>query len=105
MAQDQLWNLIPTTPSVNSSKSNNIPAEKYFQNFVQLQYQGLKIYAQNNSRNKWLNYVEDYIAELKVSQPDDLLDLNIISNAYSKTLKPLISLAQVQGFNQNWVYK
>jgi len=105
VAHDQLWNLIPTTPSVNSSKSNNIPAEKYFQDFVQLQYQGLKIYAQNNSRKKWLNCVEDYITELKVSQPDDLLDLDTISNAYSKTLKPLISLAQVQGFNQNWIYK
>jgi transcriptional regulator with XRE-family HTH domain len=105
VAHDQLWNLIPTTPSVNSSKSNSLPAEKYFIDFVKLQHQGLIIYAQNNSEKKWLNYAEDYIAELKVSQPDDLLDLNIISNAYSKTLKPLISLAQVQGFNQNWVYK
>lgn len=105
VAHDQLWNLIPTTPSVNSSKSNSIPAEKYFQDFVLLQYQGLKIYAQNNSRKKWLNCVEDYITELKVSKPDDLLNFTIISNAYSKTLKPLISLAQAQGFHQNWVYK
>ena len=30
VAHDQLWNLIPTTKSVNSSKSNNIPSEKYF---------------------------------------------------------------------------
>ena len=105
VAHDQLWNLIPTTQSVNSSKSNNIPAEKYFQDFVKLQHKGLVIYAHNNSRKKWLNCVEDYVAELKVSQPDDLLDLNIISKAYIKTIKPLTSLAQIQGFNQNWVYK
>jgi CRISPR/Cas system Type II protein with McrA/HNH and RuvC-like nuclease domain len=105
VAHDQLWNLIPTTPSVNSSKYNNIPSEKYFPDFIKVQHQGLKIYAQNNSRKKWLNYVEDHIAELKVSQADDLLDLNIITNAYMATLQPLICLAKIQGFNQHWIYK
>ena len=105
VAHDQLWNLIPTTPSVNSSKSNNIPAEKYFTNFVKLQHQGLTIYAQNNSERKWLNYAEDYIAELKVSQADDLLNFEILNNAYQATIKPLISLATIQGFKQNWIYQ
>ena len=45
VAHDQLWNLIPTTPSVNSSKSNNIPAENYFSDFVKLQHQGLTMCA------------------------------------------------------------
>ncbi|MGB5636379.1 MAG: HNH endonuclease domain-containing protein [Waterburya sp.] len=105
VAHDQLWNLIPTTPSVNSSKSNNIPAEKYFTNFVKLQHQGLTIYAQNNSRKKWLNYAEDYIVELKVSQADDLLNFEVFHNAYQATLKPLVSLASIQGFKQNWIYQ
>lgn len=104
VAHDQLWNLIPTTPSVNSSKSNNIPAEKYFTNFVKLQHQGLTIYAQNNSRKKWLNCAEDYIAELKVSQADDLLKLEILINAYQPTIKSLISLASIQGFKTEWSY-
>lgn len=104
VAHDQLWNLIPTTPSVNSSKSNNIPAEKYFTDFVKLQHQGLTIYAQNNSERKWLNYAEDYIAELKVSQAEDLLNFERLNNAYQDTIKPLISLAIIQGFKQNWIY-
>ena len=105
VAHDQLWNLIPTTPSVNSSKSNNIPAEKYFIDFVKLQHQGLTIYAQNNSERKWLNYAEDYIAELKVNQADDLLNFEILNNAYQATIKPLVSLATIQGFKQNWIYQ
>ncbi len=105
VAHDQLWNLIPTTLSVNSSKSNNLPAEKYFTDFVKLQYRGLEIFAQNNSRQKWLNCAEDYIAELKISEADDLLDFNILHNAYQATVKPLISLATIQGFQQNWIYQ
>lgn len=105
VAHDQLWNLIPTIPSVNSSKSNNIPTDKYFSNFVKLQYQGLKIFAQNNSRQKWLNCAEDYIAELKISEADNLLDFNVLHNAYQATVKPLIALATIQGFQQNWIYQ
>ena len=105
VAHDQLWNLIPTTPSVNSSKSNNIPAEKYFTNFVKLQHKGLTIYAQNNSERKWLNYAEDYIAELKVNRANDLLNFEILNNAYQATLQPLVSLASIQGFKKNWIYQ
>lgn len=105
VAHDQLWNLIPTTASVNSSKSNNIPAEKYLTDFVKLQHQGLTIYAKNNSEKKWLNYAENYIAELKVSKADDLLNFEILNNAYQATIKSLISLATIQGFKQNWVYQ
>lgn len=104
VAHDQLWNLISTTKSVNSSKSNNLPSEKYFDNFVNLQYLGLDIYHQKVSQNKWLNDVESFVAELKVNQANDLLDLEILNNAYERTLKPLISLATIQGFSANWVY-
>ncbi|KZL48195.1 hypothetical protein A2T98_19125 [Nodularia spumigena CENA596] len=104
VAHDQLWNLIPTTKSINSSKSNNLPSEKYFNNFVKLQYLGLDIYHQKVSQNKWLNDVESFVAELKVNQANDLLNLEILNNAYERTLKPLISLASIQGFSANWVY-
>ncbi|MEA5517171.1 HNH endonuclease domain-containing protein [Nodularia sp. UHCC 0506] len=104
VAHDQLWNLIPTTKSVNSSKSNNLPSEKYFDNFVKLQYLGLDIYHQKVYQNKWLNDVESFVAELKVNQANDLLNLEILNNAYERTLKPLISLATIQGFSANWVY-
>ncbi|MBD2595941.1 hypothetical protein H6G74_16620 [Nostoc spongiaeforme FACHB-130] len=104
VAHDQLWNLIPTTKSVNSSKSNNLPSEAYFRDFVSLQHLGLTIYKQNVSQTKWLNDIECFVAELKVDQPDDLLNLEILMNVYTKTIQPLISLATLQGFSPNWVY-
>ena len=43
VAHNQLWNLIPTTRSVNSSKSNILPDEKYFDAFVETQHAGIHI--------------------------------------------------------------
>ena len=104
VAHDQLWNLIPTTQSVNSSKSNNLPSQQYLNDFVKLQHLGLTIYQEKYS-NKWLKDVEPFIAELRINQPDDLLNLEILTNAYERTVKPLISLATTQGFSPNWVYR
>ncbi len=104
VAHDQLWNLIPTTKSVNSSKSNSLPSEQYFLDFATLQHLGLTIYKQSVSQTKWSNDIEPFVAELKVDQPDELLNLEILINAYTKTIKPLTSLATIQGFSPNWVY-
>ncbi|MCW6038904.1 hypothetical protein K4A83_21975 [Spirulina subsalsa FACHB-351] len=104
VAHDQLWNLIPTTQSVNSSKSNNLPSSQYFSNFVKLQHIGLTVSNQNISRQKWLKETESFVAELKVNQADNLLDFDILFNAYESTVNPLISLAKNQGFAANWLY-
>ncbi|MEH2134326.1 MAG: HNH endonuclease domain-containing protein [Nostoc sp.] len=104
VAHNQLWNVIPTTKSVNSSKSNNLPSEEYFHAFVELQHRGLTVAYQNISKNQWLKYTESFVSELKVSQADDLLNLEVLSKAYKTTTQPLISLATIQGFSPNWVY-
>ncbi|BAY86424.1 hypothetical protein NIES267_59320 [Calothrix parasitica NIES-267] len=104
VAHDQLWNLIPTTPSVNSSKSNKLPSKKYFFSFVKLQHSGLSVSNNNLSKNSWLKYTESFMSDLKMNQPDDLLNLEILTNAYESNLQPLITLASNQGFSTNWVY-
>lgn len=104
VAHDQLWNLIPTAPSINSSKSNYLPSEKYFTDFVKLQHFGLKVSHEVMSHKKWLNTVESYISELKMNDPEDLLDLDKLSKAYELTIQPLISLATIQGFSPDWSY-
>ncbi|TAF43110.1 MAG: hypothetical protein EAZ63_14150, partial [Runella slithyformis] len=44
VAHDQIWNLLPTTKSVNSSKSDNIPdLQTYFKSFLNIQYQAFRI--------------------------------------------------------------
>lgn len=104
VAHDRLWNLIPTMNNVNSSKSNNIPSSQYLVKFIQLQHQGLTISHQYLSRKDWLKYTENYLLDLKVSEVKDLLNLDLLTNIYNRHLQPLISLAKIQGFNDNWIY-
>ncbi len=104
VAHDQPWNLIPTFPEVNSSKSNYLPDENYFDEFVNLQHLGLSVAKESMGQTQWSNYIEPYIADLKIANGNNLLDLQILKAAYESTLTPLISIAIRQGFTR-WFYK
>jgi HNH endonuclease len=97
VAHDQLWNLVPTTPAINSSKSNNLPPAQVFEKFVTAQHLGLTTCYEQLSRNAWNRVAEVYINDLRINQ-DDLLDLEKLRNAYSDAMQPLVSLATNQGF-------
>ncbi len=44
VSADEFWNLSPTTKSINSSKSNNLPSwDKYFKPLVDIEYQSYSI--------------------------------------------------------------
>ena len=44
VAHDEMWNLNPTTKSINSSKSNNLPDwEMYFERLARLQFQSYEL--------------------------------------------------------------
>jgi hypothetical protein len=103
VAHDQPWNLVPTYPEVNSSKSNHIPNNDYFDEFVRIQHLGLFILHKTLSKQQWNNYVESYINDLRIIKEDNLLDLQILKSAYEATLTPLISIALGQGFTK-WSY-
>ncbi|MEM9539119.1 MAG: HNH endonuclease domain-containing protein [Cyanobacteria bacterium P01_E01_bin.42] len=105
VAHNQLWNLIPTLPNINSSKSDNIPAIQYLDQFIIVQHLGLKISFENMKESQWLKIIESYFSDLKIHDKDDLLNFEILKNAYKSTLNPLISLAKNQGFVTDWRYK
>jgi len=104
VAHDQPWNLIPILPEVNSSKSNHLPSEIYFQGFVNLQHQALKITHEHLKGQAWSKATESYIIDLNLNE-DDLLDKHKLFKAYEDTVKPLITLAERQGFTPGWTYK
>lgn len=104
VAHDQLWNLIPTTQAVNSSKSNNLPSNQYLDKFIQLQHLGLTTSYKNLNKKQWLQYAEPYVADLRINQLEDLLNLEILANSYRQNFNSLISLATIQGFSTNWHY-
>jgi hypothetical protein len=105
VAHDQLWNLIPTLPEVNSSKSDNLPASAYFDSFVSLQHRGLVITHKRVEEQKWDKYVEPFIADLKVGDKLDLLDRHKLRRAYEATLLPMLKLAKTLGFSPNWHFR
>lgn len=103
IAHDQLWNLVPVIPEVNSSKSNNLPADQYFQDFVNLHHLALVTNYEYLPRQSWNKAIDPYVADLGLSE-NDLLDSEKLLNAYESTVKPLITLAAKQGFSENWAY-
>jgi len=104
VAHDQIWNLIPVVPEVNSSKSNNLPAAQYFKSFVTIQHLGLTVSHKNLGEKAWGNYIEPFINDLRIN-PEDLLNLERLENAYAATVTPLMVLAEKQGFSPNWIYR
>jgi len=104
VTHDLLWNLIPTSRGVNSSKSDNLPADKYFHSFIRMQHLGLTVSHTNMESKTWENYIETYIAELKITDNRDLLELEKLQNAYKSTILPQINLAISHGFTPNWTY-
>ncbi|MEL0591747.1 MAG: HNH endonuclease domain-containing protein [Planktothrix rubescens PR222] len=104
VAHDQLWNLIPTTQSVNSSKSNNLPSSQYFYEFVKLQHLGLTVSQKCCTEKQWNIYTESYLSDLQINNTSILLDLEKLNNAYQATITPLVTLAERLGFTTEWFY-
>jgi len=104
VAHDQLWNLIPVSKSINSSKSNNLPSlKKYFSKFVSMQYAGLTTYNKHLGQVSWNKVIEPYVADLRL-KPEDILDKMKLQNSLRSTIEPLTSLASAQGFSEGWLY-
>ena len=104
VAHDQLWNLIPTDSVANSSKSDQIPSECYIDQLAETQRAALSIARDGLTNQKWNKVVEPYVTDLYVT-PEETLDFEELRIAYHKTLKPLMSIAEQQGFQSGWTYE
>ena len=101
VAHDQLWNLIPTSQAINSSKSNNLPQSSLLDEFVRMQHLAL-VTSQNHMKAKeWQEFVEPYETDLGIPK-EKLTNLKDLQNSYSQVITPLMSLAKNQGF-QTWI--
>jgi hypothetical protein len=104
VAHDLLWNIIPTSPNVNSAKSDQLPAlDRYFDSFAQLQYQALHAVA-GHGKAKLL---EDYILLLRQPSVDELtaLSLPAFAQLLQDTITPQVQIARNMGFAANWSYR
>ena len=93
---DELWNLVPTTREINSSKNDKLPDLDIFLNkFCEMQYMGLKTALNNNFRKK---EIEDYITIMKdMDYKKDFPKRHFIENLQD-TIIPVYQIAKNQGF-------
>ncbi len=108
VTHDELWNLHPTTKSINSSKSNNLPDwNVYFEKLCELEYKGLVVAHQYEKVQKELencikfnlndeNIKYKLFEKKNISQKEFTYELEQI-------IKPVYLSAQNLGF-KGWTY-
>lgn len=102
VGHDGLWNLIPAHPSVNSSKGDNLPHNRYLEKMAQMHHKALTV-RQNSFPGKWNDLVESYIAHLRIPA-NAIADFGRLHRAYVDFVPPLIDLAKANRFKGEWTY-
>lgn len=104
VAHDQLWNLIPVSKESNSSKSNNLPSIIYLDNFIKLQFDGLKTFS--SCRGIKSTILEDYTMLFKTDITEIIsLSPEKFGEIFKKNIKPLTQIATNMGFQTDWIWK
>lgn len=103
IAHDQLWNLIPTTKTVNSMKGDWLPSlEKYFNGFAILQFEAFHFHYRKESKQLLEDYSSNFGASL-----DDIYSMSTIAftDRLKQQISPMVETAKNLGFSYPFVYK
>lgn len=107
VAHDELWNLHPTTKSINSSKSNSLPSWKlYFNSLGELEYRAYELKAQNELIAHEFWKIAPYHLnnqEIRNQLYEDGLDKSSFIGRLEHVIKPVYEAAQMSGFKE-WEY-
>ncbi|MCX6151954.1 MAG: hypothetical protein NTX22_15620 [Ignavibacteriales bacterium] len=103
VAHDQLWNLLPVIPAINSSKSDNIPSDIYLERFLNLQYSAFQFAMKTKSISKKM--LEDY----SIIFNENLNNIYLFSRKrfigiLADNIKPNMQIAINMGFVANWKF-
>ena len=103
MAHDQLWNLVPTTKAVNSSKNNSLPKlDIYFNAFAKLQFNAFLWHFEKRK----LKVLEDYSLLFRKEESEIArFSPHQFQQHLSEHISPLMQIASNLGFPQNWTYR
>ena len=96
VSHNLLWNLLPADSSINSSKSNNLPAlDKYLKPYARLHHEALRALYPRKPNDK---IFEDYLTVYD-SVPE-LIRLNDkdFCNVFQRTFSPMVQIAENMGF-------
>lgn len=104
VAHDLLWNIVPTSKTINSAKNDNLPdVHKYFDRFAQLQYEAFSV-ALNLQKTK---LIEDYTLLFRTQDFSEPLTFSLehFRQTLADTIVPQIQIAKNMGFISDWSYK
>ncbi len=104
VCHDELWNLIPTTRSANSSKGNCIPSQDYLPPFIDLQFRSLLVLKATLPSRKWDLVCASYAAGLRLTE-SELTNKDSLARSLEETILPLATIAVRMGFTANWKYQ
>jgi hypothetical protein len=108
---DRIWNLVPVTSRVNSSKGDRLAGGVYLDLLIELQCQALITSRQHLAKRAWERFAEEFEQDLRVpseilraAPPDREALSRSLDDAYRKTIPALENLATRQGFSSGWTY-
>lgn len=103
VTHDLLWNLIPTSRSVNSAKGDQLPdTTRFFDPFARLQYDAFQTVAVQEQGN----LLEDYILLFKAGSVTEIstMPFDNFRQVLHDTIIPQIQVARNMGFGVGWSY-
>ena len=107
VAHDELWNLHPTTKSINSSKSNSLPAwDVYFDALGDLEYHAYELKAENEKVEQEFQKIALYHLnnqDIRNQLYEGGLSKDIFKQRLEKVIRPVYESALMQGFKE-WTY-
>lgn len=107
VAHDELWNLHPTTKSINSSKSNSLPSwTLYFDALGEIEYKAYEMKSKNEIVAHEFQKIAPYHLnnlEIRNQLYADGLDRSLFKQRLEHVIKPVYESAQTQGFKE-WIY-
>lgn len=108
VAHDELWNLHPTTKSINSSKGNGLPDwDMYFDSLYKLEYQSYRLSKENVTVSEAFHKISQYHLnndEIARSLYCDDLSENVFGERLRNIIRPIYDSAKNNGFKE-WKYE
>lgn len=105
VAHNLLWNLVPVRAEANSAKGNRLPSESYLEEFAEIHCTALQIWKEELDPGAWKDVSSVYQSDLRIPSVDQLADSSIVKSALFHTIRPLLELAMVQGFESEWRFR
>jgi hypothetical protein len=101
ICHDAIWNLVPVSPEVNAAKGNRLPDVSYLPSLAVAQHRGLLAVRRVMKDTAWTAATSPFVGDLRISE-DQLLDPDVMLEAYSRSVGPQLDIARGIGFQSGW---